>query len=175
MKSFTLKLFTLIYRTLYKKVNMVAYCKSRGMKIGKGTKLKNSVNISTEPYLISIGNDCKITAHVNFLTHDGGPWIFRKEYPNLDIIKPISVGNNVYIGLGATLMPGVSVGNNCVIAAMAVVTKDIPDNSVVAGVPARVVKDLSAYKEKCLRDTVNLKGCSTEQKKQRLIETYPQK
>ena len=81
----------------------------------------------------------------------------------------------MYIGLGATLMSGVSIGNNCVIAAMAVVTKDIPDNSVVAGVPARVVKDLSAYKEKCLRDTLNLKGYSAEQKKQRLIETYPQK
>ena len=90
-----MKLLTLIYRSVYRKLNMLSYCKSRGMKIGKGTKLKNSVNISTEPYLITIGDNCKITAHVNFLTHDGGPWVFRKEYPKLDIIKPISVGNNV--------------------------------------------------------------------------------
>lgn len=55
---------------------------------------------------------------------------------------PVTIGNDVWIGGNCTILPGVTIGNNVVIAAGAVVTKDAPDNCVVAGVPAKVVKDL---------------------------------
>lgn len=56
--------------------------------------------------------------------------------------KPVSIGNDCWIGGGAIILPGVTIGNNCVIGAGAVVTKDIPDNSLAVGNPARVIKKL---------------------------------
>ena len=56
--------------------------------------------------------------------------------------KPITIGNDVWIGGNCTILPGVTIGNNVIIAAGAVVTKDIPDNCVAAGVPAKVIKQL---------------------------------
>ena len=56
--------------------------------------------------------------------------------------KPITIGNDVWIGGNATILPGVSIGNNVIIGAGAVVTEDVPDNSVAVGVPAKVVKKL---------------------------------
>ena len=58
------------------------------------------------------------------------------------VAKPITIGNDVWIGGNCTILPGVTIGNNVVIAAGAVVTKDIPDNCVVGGVPAKVIKEI---------------------------------
>ena len=55
---------------------------------------------------------------------------------------PVNIGNDVWIGGNCTILPGVTIGNNVVIAAGAVVTKDVPDNSVVGGVPAKVIKQI---------------------------------
>lgn len=62
-----------------------------------------------------------------------------------DIIpSPIHIGRNVWIGSGATVLPGVTIGNEAVVAAGAVVTKDVPDNTIVGGVPAKVMKTITA-------------------------------
>ena len=58
----------------------------------------------------------------------------------LEYAKPIKIGNNVWIGGDVTILSGVTIGNNVVIGAGAVVTKDVPDNCVIAGVPAKVIK-----------------------------------
>ena len=57
--------------------------------------------------------------------------------------RPVAIGRVVWIGGNCTILPGVTIGNNAVIAAGAVVTKDVPDNCVVAGVPARKIRDIS--------------------------------
>jgi acetyltransferase-like isoleucine patch superfamily enzyme len=54
--------------------------------------------------------------------------------------RDVSVGHNVWIGYGAALLRGVTVGNNCVIGTSSVVTDDVPDNAVVGGVPARLLR-----------------------------------
>jgi maltose O-acetyltransferase len=61
---------------------------------------------------------------------------------HLGIAKPVTIGDDVWIGGNAVILPGVTIGNNCVVAAGAVVTKDVPANSLVAGVPARIIKQL---------------------------------
>ncbi len=61
---------------------------------------------------------------------------------HIGIAKPVTIGNDVWIGGNVTILPGVNIGNNVVIAAGAVVTKDIPGNCLVGGVPAKVIKEI---------------------------------
>lgn len=61
--------------------------------------------------------------------------------------KPVNIGNDVWIGGNCTILPGVSIGNNVIIAAGSVVTKDIPDNCIVAGIPAKKIRDIGSTTE----------------------------
>ncbi len=61
---------------------------------------------------------------------------------HLGISKPIQIGNDVWIGGNATILPGVTIGNNVIVAAGAVVTHDVPDNVIVGGVPAKVIREI---------------------------------
>ena len=61
----------------------------------------------------------------------------------IEIAKPITVGNNVWIGVGSTILAGVEIGDNTVIGAGSVVTKSIPENVVAAGVPCRVLRKIT--------------------------------
>ncbi len=58
------------------------------------------------------------------------------------ILQPIVIKRNAWIGAGATILPYITIGENAIVAAGAVVTKDVPDNSIVAGVPAKIVKSI---------------------------------
>lgn len=69
------------------------------------------------------------------------------ETRNTTYPSPVIIGENVWIGSNATILPGVTVGDNSVVAAGAVVTKDVPQNTVVAGVPAKVVKEINNHLE----------------------------
>lgn len=61
---------------------------------------------------------------------------------HLGIAKPVAIGDDVWIGANATILPGVTIGSNVIVAAGAVVTKDVPDNVLVGGVPAKVIKEI---------------------------------
>jgi len=89
---------------------------------------------------ISIGNDVMIGPKVNLVSagHPTEPAQRR----NGIVKQPIAIGNNVWIGAAATILPGVTIGENAVVAAGAVVSRDVPANTIAAGVPARVLKRL---------------------------------
>ena len=117
--------------------------------------------------MISIGNNVRITTGVKFCTHDGGMWVIRNLGYNThaDCFGKIVVGDNVHIGWNAIIMPNVEIGSNVIVGAGAVVTHNIPDNTVVAGVPARVIRTIDEYYKKNSERIVNTKGLSCKEKK----------
>jgi acetyltransferase-like isoleucine patch superfamily enzyme len=149
------------------------YAKRIGVNFPEGgLHLFGYVSWSTEPWLISIGRNVYITTGVRFITHDGGTLLYREQVPDLEITKPISIGNDVYIGNNVIILPGVNIGNNVIIGAGAVVSKDIPDNSVAVGVPARVIKTADEYLEKAKRDSLHLGHLKGQEKDKALMEYY---
>ena len=88
---------------------------------------------------IFIGDDCMIGPGCNLATsiHPISPRLRRHK---LQYNKPIHIGNNVWFGAGVTVLPGVTVGDNAIVGAGSVVTKDVPSNAIVAGNPARLIR-----------------------------------
>lgn len=120
----------------------------RGVRIGKGVYIGHEVIFDRVfPDLITIGDHSAIgdraiiTAHANIPSDT----ILKKIYPRN--IKPTTIGKGVWIMPGVTICPGVTVGDEAVVATGAVVTKDVPPRTLVAGVPAKVVKDLNPLLE----------------------------
>jgi Acetyltransferase (isoleucine patch superfamily) len=89
---------------------------------------------------ITIGNDVMIAAHtiISSQTHDPNAPLFRET----QIMKPVVIEDNVWIGSGAIILPGVHIGTGSVIGAGSVVTKDVPPGSVVVGGPSKVIRQL---------------------------------
>lgn len=148
--------------------------RKKGIKIGQGSDISKNVFWGSEPYLISLGDNVRIAREVTFITHDGGMWVLRNlgKLDNADKFGPITIKNNVHIGMNVTIMPGVTIGNNCIIGCGAIVTKDIPDNSIAVGIPARVIETIDEYYEKN-KDVVDFtKNLSYQEKKEYLIKKY---
>ena len=90
---------------------------------------------------VRIGDNVMIGPNT-LITTVGHPLSPMGRRKHLGIAKPVVIGNDVWIGGNVTILPGVKIGNNVVVGAGAVVTKDVPDNTVVAGVPAKVIKEI---------------------------------
>lgn len=123
-----------------------------GMRIGERTTIFNANTVlidKTRPWLIEIGDDVQITRGVVILTH-GYDWsVLKGKYGEvLGSAGKVKIGNNVFVGMNTMILKGVTIGNNVIIGAGSLVNKDIPDNCVVAGNPARVVMSLEEYHEK---------------------------
>lgn len=84
---------------------------------------------------VMIGPGCLIST----VNHPTSPMGRRK---HLGIAKPVTIGNDVWLGGNVTVLPGVTIGNNVIVAAGAVVTKDVPDNCIVGGVPAKLIREI---------------------------------
>lgn len=144
------------------------------MKIGNNCKILTSKwSFGSEPYLIEIGNNVEVTNGVRFITHDGGAWIFREKDPTLDIFGKIKIGNNVFIGLNTIILPNVEIGDNVVIGAGSIVTRDIPTNTVVCGIPARVITNVEDYYQKLKKNDFQTKGYNKKDKEIKIREKKP--
>ena len=91
---------------------------------------------------VAFGDNVFIAPNVSFYTAEH-PLDYETRNKGLEYAKPITVGNNVWIGGGVNVLSDVKIGNNVVIGAGSVVTKDVPDNVVVAGNPAKVIKEIN--------------------------------
>lgn len=168
------KIIKKIYNIIYANLNHEKYAKHIGVNI-EGTIhiYGNPLEMfSTEPWCITLGDNVHITRDVLFVTHDGGTLLFRDRVPDLEITKPIVVGDNVYIGVRSVIMPGVTIGDNVIIAAGSVVTKDVPDNCVVGGVPAKFIKTTDEYFEKIQKESLHLGHLKGEEKDRELRRYY---
>src|SRR6476659_1042084 len=111
----------------------------RNITLGKRIFINSGCKFQDQGGVV-IGDDCLIGHNTVMATlnHDLAPSRRADMHP-----APIVVGRNVWIGANVTVLPGVRIGENAVVAAAAVVTKDVPENSVVVGSPARVVRTVT--------------------------------
>jgi len=118
-----------------------------GMKVGDKCRLY-SLNVASEAELVEIGDEVIVSGEVMFVTHDGAVFTALDKFPNVNgHYGRIRIGNRCFLGLRAIIMPGVELGENCVVAAGAVVMDSFAPNSVIAGNPAKYVCPTSIYLE----------------------------
>lgn len=118
---------------------------SMGMKVGKNFKRLNGVILDpSHCWLIEIGDDVTMAPRVHILCHDAS----TKTFLNYTKIGRVTIGSRVFIGAESVVLPGVSIGNDVIIGANSTVTHDIPDNTVAAGCPAKILCSLDEYLEK---------------------------
>ena len=109
---------------------------TNGLSLGKNVTIMPEAFIDPRySFLISIGDNCSLSNGVMILAHDASTYKFSGGYTRLGKVE---IKNNCYFGSNAIILPGVTIGPNVLVAAGSVVTKSIPPNSCVAGVPARV-------------------------------------
>jgi acetyltransferase-like isoleucine patch superfamily enzyme len=157
----------------------VGYARKKGVKIGENCRIYIK-SWGSEPFLVSIGDNVTVTSGVKFITHDGSTCLVKDEQgKRYQRFAKIEVGSNVFIGVNTIVMPGVTIGSNVVIGAGSVVTKDIPDNSVAIGVPARVVTSFDDYQAKikatCASDSELVGITDYAERVQRAIDLQHQK
>lgn len=139
----------MIYKEKYSSEAYIDWLRKQGMKIGERVNiyvpLKTVIDI-TRPWLIEIGDDVQITEGVTILTH-GYDWsVLKGIYGEvLGSSGGVKIGNNVFIGMKSTILKGVHIGNNVIIGANSLVNKDVPDNCVVGGNPAKVIMSIDDY------------------------------
>lgn len=115
-------------------------------------KIGNNVNFNTDIHIgcvnsIIIGDNCLFASRIFISDHNHGETteemlkLFPMKRPLISK-GSIVIKNNVWVGEGVAIMPNVTIGENSIIAANAVVTKDVPSNCVVAGVPAKIIKEI---------------------------------
>ena len=130
----------------------ISFLRNTGVTIGKNVVFLSPATCSidvTRPSLVEIGDDCFFNRGFTLLTHD---WVSRVSRNAFSVFLPssgkVKIGNNVSFGFNVTVLKGVTIGDNVFVGLGSIVTKDIPSNSIVAGVPAKVICSLDDYIER---------------------------
>lgn len=127
---------------------MSRYFRRCGIECGKNCNILSDI-MTKEPFLIHIGNNVTISSGVRFATHDASvAKVFGPEIGS-DIFGEINIGNDCFIGLGAIILPGVTLADRIIVASGSVVTKSFSESDVIiGGNPARVIGNWTDFKEK---------------------------
>lgn len=124
-----------------------------GLKVGKNfNRQRDCIIDESHCWLITIGNQVTLAPRVHILAHDAS----MKMFLGYTKIGQVNIGDNVFIGAGSIILPGVTIGECVVIGAGSVVSKDIPANSIAIGNPAKVITSLDEYLKKHKN---NMKNC----------------
>ncbi len=130
----------------------VRYLRSRGIKVGENVRFRypgHTLIDQNRPTLVEFGDNIDINDNFTLLTHDFGTYALRGKYGDfVNSSGRVRIGNNVVIGRDVTILKGVEIGDNTIIGLGAVVTKSTPPNSVITGMPARVVSSIDDYYKK---------------------------
>ena len=150
----------------------IRWLREDGMKIGRDCWIQTPY-FSTEPYLIELGDHVVISSGCEFITHDA-VGVMMPERTDLGLYGRIRIGNNVFFGLNAMVLPGTTIGNDCVIGAGSVVRGPVPDDSVVFGNPAQVVMKTALMKKLILHHPGRLDtfGMSTPERREALLRHF---
>lgn len=138
----------------------IAFLRKKGVKIGENCIFREASSTAidlTRPSLIEIGNHVDMNLNFTILTHDYVTGVFLHKYNEyLPSSGKVKLGNNIYFGKNCTILKGVTIGDNVIIGAHSLVTKDIPSNSVAAGVPAKVLCNIDDYyarrQQECIQE-----------------------
>lgn len=145
----------------------IDYLRSKGISVGEYCHVYQPKTVSIDtyrPYLLSIGNNVVICAKTTIITHDYSHTVVCNLFnQNIGDAKPVSIGNNVFVGIDAMILMGTTIGDNVIIGAKSVVRGDVPSNSVVSGNPAKVICTIDHFfqkrvetEEKCAINNVKL-------------------
>jgi acetyltransferase-like isoleucine patch superfamily enzyme len=133
----------------YDENKIIEYYRKQGAQIGENCRIDTRTPWY-DAHLISIGNHVFISRSVLFHTHDGATWIIQEENPKIRITGKIVIEDNCMIGTYCQIFLNTRIGNNSIVGAGSVVINDVPPNSIVMGVPARVIGSTLKYREKHL-------------------------
>jgi len=131
----------------------IDYARYVGVIIGENCRVYTK-DFGSEPWLIKIGNKVTVTNGVRFINHDGSTWLFEDERGRRQLFRKIEIGNNVFLGMNAIIMPGVKIGDNSIVAAGSIVTKSVPSGYVVGGNPAKIITDYATYEKRVLTEYI---------------------
>ncbi len=122
--------------------NVANDLRARGLTVGQNFNMLDGVQIDwSHCWHITIGDDVTLAPGVRILAHDAS----TKPYLGYTRIGKVDIGDRVFIGASSIVLPGVRIGNDVIIGAGSIVTRDIPDNVVAAGNPAKALVDLDEY------------------------------
>lgn len=152
----------------------VEYARLIGITIGEQCHIAKDVHFSSEPYLIKIGSHVAVTQGVMIHTHGGGR-VARKYIPDFDVFGRVTICDYAYIGSGAQIMPGVTIGEGSLVAAGSIVTKSVPAGVVVAGNPAKYICTVEEYIERNKKYNLGTKNLSAKEKKKYILSLSPDK
>ncbi len=173
-KNIKMKMYKIHFYIIWDGVKRAKYLKKKRIlqDIGDNCLFQSRI-FPMDPKLLCIHNNVTIAANVIFCTHDAIRHVLMYKYKESFPVYTgcIEIMDNVFIGTGSIIMPNVRIGENSIIAAGSVVTKDVPAGTIVAGVPAKVIGDFNTLVKK----RKGLKECNTINFEEKWKEFYSNK
>lgn len=173
MNAVTFYIYKFLSKFLGHKI-IIQYYRKLGMTIGEDTHIFSRL-ISSEPFLISIGKNVTISTGVSLLTHDASVGAIVGRHVYSDIVGPITIGNNCFIGANSIILPGVRIPDNSIVAAGSVVTKTVvnhltnnapqDEGIIIGGNPAVYICKTNDFLKKRKNNFLKLHGLSLTDRK----------